>query len=79
MYYLYSVIVNFFLFRKSVSSLEPQAKADHECNVIFFTPGYYKMDIQCCAPESLTVTRVNTLLSTGHIWRFTPTVSFQVN
>lgn len=65
--------------KKSVSSLEPQAKADHECNVIFFTPGYYKMDIQCCAPESLTVTRVNTLLSTGHIWRFTPTVSFQVN
>uniref|UniRef100_A0A6P7GIX4 Protein brunelleschi-like n=1 Tax=Diabrotica virgifera virgifera TaxID=50390 RepID=A0A6P7GIX4_DIAVI len=66
------------IFRRSFTELQPQAKANHECNVIFFTPGHYKVDIQCCAPESLLASKVNPIISTGHIWRFTPTVSFLV-
>ncbi|XP_057664018.1 protein brunelleschi isoform X1 [Diorhabda carinulata] len=65
--------------KKSFAMLQPQDKVNHECNVIFFTPGHYKLDIQCCAPETLTSSKVNSLISPGHIWRFTPTVSFQVN
>ncbi|CAH1163945.1 unnamed protein product [Phaedon cochleariae] len=65
--------------KKILSVLEPHSKANHECNVIFFTPGQYKMDIQCCAPDSQSVARVNPLLSTGHTWRFTPTILIQVN
>ncbi|CAH1283288.1 unnamed protein product [Diabrotica balteata] len=64
--------------KRSFDELKPQAKANHECNVIFFTPGHYKVDIQCCAPESLLASKVNPIISTGHIWRFTPTVSFLV-
>lgn len=58
-------------------SLKPQVKADHECNIIFFTPGIYKMDIQCCTPDS-NVGGTNNILTTGHIWKYIPSVSIQV-
>ncbi|XP_018334201.1 protein brunelleschi [Agrilus planipennis] len=57
--------------------LEPQDKAKHACNVVFFNSGHYKMDIQCSAPECLASTpSVNT---TGHIWRFLPAIEVNVN
>ncbi|VEN36763.1 unnamed protein product, partial [Callosobruchus maculatus] len=63
--------------KKIIPHLEPNLKADHQCNVIFFSPGQYKLDIQCCAPEN-NVATANPLLPTGHIWRFTPTISITV-
>ncbi|XP_074037146.1 trafficking protein particle complex subunit brun [Leptinotarsa decemlineata] len=65
--------------KKVLPFLEPHTRANHECNVIFFTPGQYKLDIQCCAPESSVVPRINPIVSTRHMWRFTPTISVQVN
>lgn len=34
------------------------------------------MDIQCCAPDNTT--GAPNLLPTGHVWRFTPTVTVLV-
>lgn len=59
-------------------SLKPQVKADHECNIIFFTPGIYKMDIQCYTPDSNTMASANSLVTTGHIWKYIPSVAIQV-
>lgn len=58
-------------------NLEPQGNAQHSCNVIFFTPGQYKIDIQCSAPECLS--SAPSFMPTGHIWRFIPPVEVNVN
>lgn len=58
--------------------LQPQAQAEHECNAIFFTPGLYKIDIQCSAPDNLTAASCLPP-ATGHIWRFTPSINVVVN
>ncbi|XP_008196943.1 protein brunelleschi [Tribolium castaneum] len=63
--------------KKMIKSLEPQEKAQHECNVIFFTPGQYKIDIQCSAPDNSTA--VPCLPPSGHTWRFTPPVNVTVS
>lgn len=40
--------------------------AYHECNVVFFTPGQYKVNIQCT--------------STGkHIWKLIPPLDIEVS
>lgn len=57
--------------------LDPQSKAQHACNVIFFIPGQYKIDIQCSAPECLMTP--SSIASSGHIWRFIPPVEVNVN
>lgn len=57
--------------------LAPQGKAQHSCNVIFFIPGQYKVDIQCSAPECLTTPSPVTQI--GHVWRFIPSVEINVN
>ncbi|KAJ8925963.1 hypothetical protein NQ315_009816 [Exocentrus adspersus] len=63
--------------KKTLPSLEPKVKINHECNVIFFMPGLYKLDIQCCAPESNIDSGAN-LVQMGHVWRFTPSISIHV-
>lgn len=63
--------------KKLIKSLEPQEKAQHECNVIFFTPGQYKVDIQCSAPDS-NCTTIPCLPPSGHIWRLTPSLNLTV-
>lgn len=63
--------------KKILSVLEPQETASHKCNVIFFTPGLYKMDIQCYTPDGASVS-TGPLINTGHVWKFTPPVSIQV-
>ncbi|XP_063226452.1 protein brunelleschi isoform X2 [Bacillus rossius redtenbacheri] len=51
-----------------VPQLEEQATTQHSCCVVFFTPGQYKVDIQC-----------SSLLSdVRHTWRFIPPVAFTV-
>jgi hypothetical protein len=68
---------NVILSRKIIDLLQPQERAQHECNVIFFTPGQYKIDIQCSAPDNSTA--IPCLHSNGHIWRFTPPINVLVN
>ncbi|XP_050306114.1 protein brunelleschi [Anthonomus grandis grandis] len=63
--------------KKILSSLEPKNVASHKCNVVFFTPGLYKVDIQCYTPDSSNSSTAP-LVSTGHIWRFTPPIAIQV-
>lgn len=70
------ILLIFFLLlllcRVSLPTLEPQGKAQHVCNVVFFTPGLYKIDIQCSAPDNYTLT------PTGHVWKFIPAVEINV-
>ncbi|XP_018574402.1 protein brunelleschi isoform X2 [Anoplophora glabripennis] len=63
--------------KKILPSLEPRVKANHDCNVIFFAPGLYKLDIQCSASESSACGTAN-LVQMGHVWKFTPPISIQV-
>ncbi|ERL92724.1 hypothetical protein D910_10034 [Dendroctonus ponderosae] len=63
--------------KKILSSLEPKDTANHRCNVVFFTPGLYKLDIQCYTPDANSASAAP-LLNTGHVWRFTPAISIQV-
>ncbi|KAK9709008.1 Transport protein Trs120 or TRAPPC9, TRAPP II complex subunit [Popillia japonica] len=60
----------------SLPTLEPQGKAQHVCNVVFFTPGLYKIDIQCSAPENFATNIVSN--TTGHVWKFIPAVEINV-
>ncbi|KAL1513674.1 hypothetical protein ABEB36_003053 [Hypothenemus hampei] len=61
--------------KKLLSLLEPKNMANHRCNVVFFSPGIYKVDIQCYTPDNNATT---SLVSAGHVWRFTPPISIQV-
>jgi len=63
--------------KKILSSLEPKDVANHRCNVVFFSPGLYKVDIQCYTPDNASV-NMGPLMSTGHVWKFTPPISIQV-
>ncbi|XP_017781590.1 PREDICTED: protein brunelleschi [Nicrophorus vespilloides] len=63
------------LSRVLVPTLEPQTSAEHNCNVLFFTPGQYKMDIQVAAPECVSATAS----ISGHVWRFIPPVEINVS
>ncbi|KAF7271855.1 hypothetical protein GWI33_015332 [Rhynchophorus ferrugineus] len=63
--------------KKVLPSLDPRDVAKHKCNVVFFTPGLYKMDIQCHSPDG-SVHTTGQLIPMGHIWKFTPPISIQV-
>ncbi|XP_066262236.1 protein brunelleschi [Euwallacea similis] len=64
--------------KKLLSILEPKDIASHRCNVVFFSPGLYKLDIQCYTPDSSNPVGTATLVSTGHVWRYTPPISIVV-
>lgn len=64
----------FFVFRVLLPDLNAQEETRHTCNVIFFTPGQYKVDIQCSMPENANATP-----SLGHVWKFIPAVDITVN
>lgn len=57
--------------------LDLRGKVDHVCNVVFFTPGHYKMDIQCLTPENTAAD--NPFSSVGHVWKFIPAIEVFVN
>ncbi|KAF2898541.1 hypothetical protein ILUMI_07633 [Ignelater luminosus] len=64
--------------KKLLPTLEPQGKTWHSCNVLFLTPGQYKMDIQCSTPDSSTTVPAITGTA-GHTWRYIPAVDINVN
>jgi hypothetical protein len=46
---------------------------------VFFTPGQYKVDIQCSSQAShLTGDKDQTLSGIGHTWKFSPPVAITV-
>ncbi|XP_022916295.2 protein brunelleschi [Onthophagus taurus] len=57
--------------KKLLSNLQPEAEAQHSCNAIFFTPGHYKIDIQCSSPDNSTGNINNPM---EHVWKFIPPV-----
>ncbi|KAK4874594.1 hypothetical protein RN001_013954 [Aquatica leii] len=64
--------------KKILPVLEPQSKAWHACNVLFLTPGQYKMDIQCSTSDALS-TNQPILGPCGHSWRYIPAVDVNVH
>lgn len=70
-------LVNLLCFRRILDCLDSNANVKHHCNVIFFTPGQYKLDVQCTSPESGALLG-NTLGNIGHVWKFTPSLTMRV-
>jgi hypothetical protein len=59
--------------------LKEQGSAYHECSIVFFTPGQYKVDIQCSSHDNHpTENKDQTLNDIGHTWKFTPPVAITV-
>ncbi|XP_066993209.1 protein brunelleschi [Anabrus simplex] len=59
--------------------LAEQGNAYHECSVVFFTPGQYKVDIQCSSQDSDQPQTDGTLIfSDVHTWKFIPPVTITV-
>lgn len=59
--------------------LEEHGSAYHECSIVFFTPGQYKVDIHCSSQENCrTGDKDQTLNDIGHTWKFTPPVTITV-
>ncbi|KAJ9597832.1 hypothetical protein L9F63_011327, partial [Diploptera punctata] len=52
--------------------LAEQGSAYHECCIVFFTPGQYKVDIQCTSQDNQCDTDI------AHTWKFTPPVAITV-
>ncbi|PSN54921.1 hypothetical protein C0J52_01648 [Blattella germanica] len=61
------------------NGLEEQGSAYHECCIVFFTPGQYKVDIQCSSNDNdPTSEKDQSLNEVGHTWKFTPPVAITV-
>ncbi|KAG5674986.1 hypothetical protein PVAND_004928 [Polypedilum vanderplanki] len=57
-----------------ISSLNKNEMASHKCAAIFFTPGRFKVDIQCKTQSSSSVSN-----DTHHTWKFIPPIEVLVN
>ncbi|KOX80449.1 Trafficking protein particle complex subunit 9 [Melipona quadrifasciata] len=57
-------------------ALQEYGRVYHECRVVFFTTGQYKIDIQCSSKESTPNTPVvcSELINAGHTWRYIPPI-----
>lgn len=68
-------LFSFLLYLRStlISSLSKNETATHECAAIFFTPGRFKVDIQCKTQSSSTVSN-----DTHHHWKFIPPIEVLV-
>ncbi|XP_012285614.1 protein brunelleschi [Orussus abietinus] len=62
-------------------TLQEAGRAYHECRVVFFTAGQYKLDIQCSSKESTadTSTFCTELANAGHVWRYIPPIEITVD
>lgn len=62
-------------------ALQEYGRAYHECRVVFFTAGQYKIDIQCSSKESAPNSPVpySELLNAGHTWRYIPPIEITVD
>ncbi|KYM75650.1 Trafficking protein particle complex subunit 9 [Atta colombica] len=56
-------------------------RAYHECRVVFFTSGQYKIDIQCSSKESAPNSPIlySELINAGHTWRYIPPIEITVD
>ncbi|XP_076645685.1 trafficking protein particle complex subunit brun isoform X2 [Halictus rubicundus] len=61
--------------------LQEYGRIYHECRVVFFTAGQYKIDIQCSSTESAPSTPVlcSELINAGHTWRYIPSIEITVD
>lgn len=56
-----------------ISSLSNNEVASHKCSAIFFTPGRFKVDIQCKTQSASSSSGLSTVSNdTHHIWKFIP-------
>ncbi|XP_060523752.1 protein brunelleschi [Cylas formicarius] len=62
--------------RRRLTCLHPKDEVNHSFIMIFFAPGLFKLDMQCYTPDTSS-TNVP-LVSTGHVWRFSPPISILV-
>ncbi|KZC10481.1 Protein brunelleschi [Dufourea novaeangliae] len=62
-------------------ALQEYGRIYHECRVVFFTAGQYKIDIQCSSKESAQNTPVlcSELINAGHTWRYIPSIEITVD
>ncbi|XP_003400188.1 protein brunelleschi isoform X1 [Bombus terrestris] len=62
-------------------ALQEYGRVYHECRVVFFTAGQYKIDIQCSSKESTPNTPVlcSELINAGHTWRYIPPIEITVD
>ncbi|XP_043670547.1 protein brunelleschi [Vespula pensylvanica] len=62
-------------------ALQEYGRAYHECRVVFFTAGQYKIDIQCSSKETTpnTPTLCSELINAGHTWRYIPPIEITVD
>ncbi|XP_076241389.1 trafficking protein particle complex subunit brun isoform X1 [Calliopsis andreniformis] len=62
-------------------ALQEYGSLYHECRVVFFTAGQYKIDIQCSSKESAPNTPVicSELINAGHTWRYIPPIEITVD
>ncbi|XP_034178106.2 trafficking protein particle complex subunit brun [Osmia lignaria lignaria] len=62
-------------------SLQEYGRIYHECRVVFFTAGQYKIDIRCSSKESAPNTPVlcSELINAGHTWRYIPPIEITVD
>lgn len=84
-------MISFFC-RIVIATLNQDDSVFHECSAIFFTPGRFKADIQCCADASRLTGGVLQQSAIGvsglmankalnadlQIWRFIPPVEITV-
>lgn len=66
-------LIYFIPFSTFITSLSKNDVATHQCSAIFFTPGRFKVDIQCKTQSSLSA-GLSTVSSndTHHTWKFIP-------
>ncbi|EGI61990.1 Trafficking protein particle complex subunit 9 [Acromyrmex echinatior] len=62
-------------------TLQEYGRAYHECRVVFFTSGQYKIDIQCSSKESAPNSPIlySELINAGHTWRYIPPIEITVD
>uniref|UniRef100_A0A0C9R0S0 Bru_0 protein n=1 Tax=Fopius arisanus TaxID=64838 RepID=A0A0C9R0S0_9HYME len=62
-------------------TLQEYGRAYHECRVVFFTAGQYKIDIQCSSqkPISNSNSVCADFINAGRIWRYIPPIEIAVD
>jgi len=65
------MLIYFSLLSTFITSLSKNDVATHQCSAIFFTPGRFKVDIQCKTQSSSS--GMSTVSNdTHHTWKFIP-------
>ena len=70
-----------FICRIIINSLNNNEHASHDCSVIFFTAGRFKVDIQCKSQQVQAQSSGGAILAandTHHTWKFIPPIEITV-